>query len=146
MEIRAEDQARAEQATDQSIAASAGTPAGGTDTDTGGRMPGEGESILDLVDVVSEDNGRGNQEIIVIDGRLYDRVRKPEDRIYELEDIVEQGKGGAFAGGGLNGEMTVIIAKTAEKIAREMIPGIAAQVIREEIEKLKRDHGMGTDH
>jgi len=142
MERSAEDQARAEQATDRG-AASAGTPAGGTDTGTGGRMPGEGENIQGLVNAVAEGDGRGNQEVIIIDGRLYDRVRKPEDRIYELEDIVEQGKGAAVAGGGLNGEMAEIIAQTAEKIAREMIPGIAERVIREEIEKLKR---AGTDH
>lgn len=129
MERSAEDQ----QAADRGIAASTGTP-------------GEGEDIQDLLEVVAEGDAKTNQEVIVIDGRLYDRVRKPEDRIYELEDMVEQGEGAAFAGGGLTGEMAGIIAQAAEKIAREMVPAIAERVIREEIEKLKREHGMGTDH
>ena len=99
------------------------------------------------VSAVAEDGDvRGNQEIIVIDGRVYERVQKPEDTIYELTDIVEKGRGDASVSGGLNGEITRIIAQTAEKIAREMVPGIAERIIKAEIEKLKSDHGVGTDN
>lgn len=131
---------------DKDVAASPGMPVEGAGNGNGGRIPGEGGNIHDLSAVAQDGDGRGNQEIIAIDGRVYERVRKPEDTIYELKDIVERGRGDAFSSRGMNEEMAGIIAQTAEKIAREMIPGIAERIIKEEIEKLKSDHDVGTDN
>ncbi len=40
------------------------------------------DSIYDLLDVVDDLPGvRDEQEVIIIDGRGYDRVLKPEDKI-----------------------------------------------------------------
>jgi hypothetical protein len=117
-------------------------PVRGNDIADSGRMNGKGENIQDPLGDTPNGEGRGNQEIIVIDGRVYERVLKPEDKIYELNDIVQNGKEDISADGELNGAMARIVAETAERIAREMVPGIAERVIREEIEKLKRDHGM----
>jgi len=98
------------------------------------------DRIYDLVDVVEEDlppEVKGDQEIIVIDGRIYERIFRPEDRIYDLVDVVEEGRETSFRKGELGEEIRKIAAEMAEKIAREIIPGIAERVIREEIEKLK---------
>jgi hypothetical protein len=98
------------------------------------------DRIYDLVDVVEEDlppEVKGDQEIIVIDGRIYERIFRPEDRIYDLVDVVEEGRETSFRKGALGEEIRKIAAEMAEKIAREVIPGIAERVIREEIEKLK---------
>ena len=35
-------------------------------------------------------------------------------------------------------EIRKIVAETAERVAKELVPGIAERVIREEIEKLKK--------
>ncbi len=147
METNEQTQRVAEQTGNKERNSFADMPMNAKDIAHSSRMPGKGGNIRDLLDVVPDGNGSGKQEIIVIDGRVYERVLKPEDRIYELDDIVENGKGDALAGGCLNNEETArIVAQTAERIAREMVPGIAERVIKEEIEKMKRNHGMGTDH
>lgn len=98
----------------------------------GERHLGPNDRIDDLVDVVEEGNipaGRNGDEIIVIDGRVYQRVLQPGDTVYELTDVVEEGPRGD--------EVSRLVAEITERIAREIIPGIAERVIREEIEKLK---------
>jgi len=44
----------------------------------------------------------------------------------------------AFVNASLQEEMMKKVEETAERIARELFPGIAERIIREEIEKLKR--------
>ncbi len=99
------------------------------------------DQVYDLVDVVEEGTpgDKGEQEIIVIDGRIYERVLKPEDKIYDLNEVLEEGKTNNFRRGASVDEIRKIAAEMAEKIAREVIPGIAERVIREEIEKLKSE-------
>jgi hypothetical protein len=98
--------------------------------------------IYDLVDVVEgkSPETKDRQEVIVIDGRGYDRVLKPEDKIYNLYDVFEQGAGSSLREQAMDEEIRKIALEMAEKIARELIPGIAERVIREEIEKLKSAH------
>jgi hypothetical protein len=98
--------------------------------------------IYDLVDVVEgkSPETKDRQEVIVIDGRGYDRVLKPEDKIYNLYDVFEQGSGSSLREQAMDEEIRKIALEMAEKIARELIPGIAERVIREEIEKLKSAH------
>jgi hypothetical protein len=98
-----------------------------------------------------------------IDGRLFG----PDDRIYDLVDVVEDGSIPADKNEqeiividgrvyqrlmqptdrvfeltdvieeGCSGEVNRVVSEIAERVAREIIPGIAERLIREEIEKLK---------
>jgi hypothetical protein len=51
---------------------------------------------------------------------------------------METGSGGSLNDAGLNDEIIKRVSEIAERIAKEMVPGIAERVIREEIDKLKR--------
>ena len=60
-------------------------------------------------------------------------------KIYDLVDVVEKKPPKmALVDLGLREEIAKRTSEIAEKVAREIIPGIAEQVIREEIEKLKK--------
>ncbi len=100
------------------------------------------DQIYDLVDVVEDGlpEAKDVQEVIVIDGRGYDRVIRPGEKIYDLHDIVEERPGPVFTERAMDEEMRKIALAAAEKIARELIPEIAERVIREEIEKLKSEY------
>ena len=96
-----------------------------------GKLLEKHDRIFDLVDIVEEGNAfrpREEQEIIVIDGRAYERIRKPDEVVFDLNDVVHDE---------CHDEVVRKISEIAERIAREIIPGIAEKVIREEIEKLK---------
>jgi hypothetical protein len=95
------------------------------------------KKIYDLTEVYEERNGRNNQEVIVVDGRGYERIAKDNKHIYELVDVAED----PSAASNLNEEITKRTIEIAERIAREIIPEIAERVIREEIEKLKKLSG-----
>ncbi len=102
-----------------------------TDILIDGKPLGQHDKIFDLVDIVEEGKAFGHgeeQEIIVIDGRAYERIRKPGEVVFDLNDVVREG---------CHDEVVKKISEIAERVAREMIPGIAEKVIREEIEKLK---------
>lgn len=104
----------------------------GTDGDTGksidGDLSGQHYRIHDLIDIV-EVGHREEQEIIVIDGRAYERIMKPGEVVFDLDDVVQEG---------CHDEVIRKISEIAERVAREIIPGIAEKIIKEEIEKLKR--------
>jgi hypothetical protein len=106
-----------------------------------GRLLKPNDRIYNLHDVAednAESDSKKDREIIVIDGRVYERVSKPDDTVYDLTDVVEKGSGGLMYDPGLNEEIMKKVAETTERIVKEMIPEIAERVIREEIEKLKR--------
>lgn len=65
-------------------------------------------------------------------------ARTAPERIYDLVDVVDKKPKMALVDAGLRDEIVKRAEGIAEKIAREMIPGIAERVIREEIEKLKK--------
>jgi hypothetical protein len=97
--------------------------------------------VHDLVDIVyeqSDHEAKTEPEIIVIDGRVYERVVKYEDPVYDLGDVVERGHRSSPQDLKLDDEILKRVSEVTEKIAREMIPDIAERVIREEIEKLKK--------
>jgi hypothetical protein len=96
--------------------------------------------IYELTDVYEEKNGRNNQEIIVVDGRGYERIIKDSNDIHELVDVVENRQAEDI----VNEEIIKRATEIAERIAREIIPEIAERVIREEIEKLKKLSGNGS--
>ena len=83
--------------------------------------------------------GTDKAEEVIIDGR----VLRKGDKIYDLIEVVERDDDRINQQRGVStvlderlvAEMRVV----AERLARELIPDIAERVIREEIEKLKRD-------
>jgi hypothetical protein len=103
------------------------------------------DQIYDLVEVVEGKSPdiKDRQEVIVIDGRGYDRVLRPEDKIYNLYDVFAEGTGPSLREGAMDEETRKIVLAMAEKIARELIPEIVERVIRGEIEKLKSDLEKG---
>jgi hypothetical protein len=92
------------------------------------------KKIYDLTEIYEERNGRSNQEIIVVDGRGYEKITKDNKYIHELVDVAEDQP----AANNLHEEMLNRVTEIAERIAREVVPEIAEKVIREEIDKLKK--------
>jgi hypothetical protein len=106
-----------------------------------GRLLKTDDRIYNLHDVAGDNlvsDAKKDREIIVIDGRVYERVLNSGDAVYDLTDVVEKGSGGFMYDPGLNEEIMKAVAETTERIVKEMVPEIAERVIREEIEKLKR--------
>ena len=106
-----------------------------------GRLLKTDDRIYNLHDMEGDNlvsDAKKDREIIVIDGRVYERVLNPGDAVYDLTDEVEKGSGGFMYDPGLNEEIMKAVAETTERIVKEMVPEIAERVIREEIEKLKR--------
>ena len=64
--------------------------------------------------------------------------RPGPEKIYDLVDVVEKKHKMAFVDTGLRDEIMKRTAEIAEKVARELIPDVAERIIREEIEKLKK--------
>lgn len=97
-------------------------------------VPEGDKKIYDLTEVYEERNSKDNQDVIVVDGRSYEKADKDNKNIHDLVDVAEdQPAVNAF-----QKEMLEQITRTTEGIAREIIPEIAERIIREEIEKLKK--------
>ncbi len=99
------------------------------------------DRIYELVEMVDGNSGleaKQDREIIVIDGRVYERMLRPEDKVYDLVDILEKGSGERLQDSNLNDEILKRVSEITQRIAREMVPEIAERIIREEIDKLKR--------
>ena len=107
----------------------------------------EDKKIYDLTEVYEDNNGSGlklsdsrnNQEVIVVDGRGYERVTR-DNNIHNLADVVED----TNSSNKLNEEIIKRATEIAERIAREIMPEIAERVIREEIEKIKKMSDKGS--
>jgi hypothetical protein len=96
----------------------------------------EDKKIFDLTEVYEEKNGRNGQEVIVVDGRGYERITKDNSNVHTQLPVFEDG-----LASNMNDEIIRRATEIAEKIAREIIPVVAERVIREEIEKLKKISG-----
>jgi len=106
-----------------------------------GRLLKPDDRIYDLVDAIGDEGGtetKQDREIIVIDGRVYERVSKPGDEAHGLVDTIEKDSGGSLYDAGLSDEIMKRVSEVTERIAKEIVPEIAERVIREEIGKLKR--------
>ena len=97
-----------------------------------GRMLKPEDRIIDLVDVLE-----GSP---VFPTERFPRGKPGPEKIYDLVDVVVERKPPkmAFVDGGLHDEIMKRAMEIAEKVAREVIPGVAERIIREEIEKLKK--------
>ena len=69
------------------------------------------------------------------------RMLREDDRIYDLVDVIEDKPDGVLRADTLDDEITGVVSRVAERIAREMFPSIAERVIREEIDRLKETPG-----
>lgn len=125
------------------------------DRPDGGHLPAMTDKIYDLLDVVDELPGKiyeltdiveepnplpeeGSHEVMVIDGRGYKNAAQPEKINHDLDSIAE-GELKELPQLLPDDEMMKKMVETVERIARVMIPDIAERLIREEIEKLKKE-------
>jgi len=121
-----------------------------------GPLPGATDKVYDLIDIVHEFPDKIHelsdtveeleplrkeepQELLIIDGRGYKEGRQPEEKIHDLVDITEEKRTPDQPQVLPEDVMRKAIVETVERMTREMIPGIAERIIREEIEKLKRE-------
>ncbi|MHB8907520.1 MAG: hypothetical protein ACYDAA_01400 [Syntrophales bacterium] len=95
-----------------------------------GRILRPEDRIIDLVEALE------HSPVSPVDP-LSEGKSNPE-KIYDLVDVVERKHKMAFVDTGLRDEIMKRAAEITEKVAREVIPGVAERIIREEIEKLKR--------
>ena len=104
----------------------------------------EGERIYDLTDVIEETPLRDDRgEVRVtrtpsvterLAGETPDGIRfAQEKKVYELSNLFDESQEGL-----IREEIRLKAAEIAEKVAREVMPGIVERVIREEIDKLKK--------
>ena len=106
----------------------------------------EDKKIYDLTEVYEDGNGSGhnslmagnNHKNIAIDRRFYERVTMDND-IHNLKDVAEY----TSSSSKLNEEIIKRATEIAEKIVREIMPGIAERIVKEEIEKIKRMSNKG---
>jgi len=96
--------------------------------------PGPEEKVFDLVDAVEE------EDVMDRTGPLLGRV------VYELVDVVREETPTVTSGTVPDDEIIKRVTAVAESISRELFPAIAERVIREEIAKLKSEHGTGENH
>ncbi len=101
------------------------------------------KQIHELTEIYDESSGFGRrstnskarQQVVMIDGRGYERDKPSGEKVHNLTDIVD--------GDDLSRQLKDDVMKKAmeiiEKIAREMVPDIAERMIREEIEKIKTE-------
>ena len=82
--------------------------------------------------------GEGSGEGTDIAEQGGEGILKSGDNIFDLVDVVEEGQGISCLYPALNEEIMESVSQITEKIAREIIPDIAARVLREEIERFKR--------
>ena len=69
------------------------------------------------------------------------RMLTEDDKVYDLVDVIEETPERIPEAGTLEPEITALVSRIAERIAREMFPTIAEKVIREEVERLKENPG-----
>ena len=103
----------------------------------------QGQKIYDLTEVYDERSGhgriatdKGSPQIIMIDGRAYERVKPGGQNIHDLTEVIDDQS--------MTMQINDIVMKRAteiiENVAREVIPEIAEKVIKEEIEKIKKKY------
>jgi hypothetical protein len=102
----------------------------------------QNKKIHELTEVYDERSGYGRRatdgknqkQIIVIDGKGYERVKSNSgDSIHDLTEVVDDN----LMAHQMNDAVMKKAAEIIEKIAREVIPEIVERVIREEFEKIR---------
>ncbi|MRR17470.1 MAG: hypothetical protein EG826_13535 [Deltaproteobacteria bacterium] len=101
----------------------------------------QGKKIHELTEIYDERNGHGRrvvdgknpQQIIVVDGRGYERGKSHGENIHDLTDVVDE----TLETVRINEMILSRAEEIIRKIAGEVVPVIAERVIREEIEKIR---------
>jgi ribosomal protein L13 len=100
------------------------------------------QRIYDLTDIYDERTGHGRksidksvQQVIVIDGKGYERTSSKGQSIHELTDVVDESSAGTMQ---LNEVILRHAEEIIERVVREIVPDIAERLIKEEIEKIKK--------
>ncbi len=99
------------------------------------------KKIFELTEIYDERNGHGRrvtdgsnpQQIIVIDGYGYERVKPSGEQIHDLTEVVDD----HLLPHQIDDAIMLRAVEIVEKIARQVIPEITERVIREEIERRK---------
>jgi methyltransferase-like protein len=78
-----------------------------------------------------------SEKMEIISSSVQDQELSDGRIIYELTDVVEEESPKSITVAEFNAEIMKKVSEIAERISRELIPGIAERIIREEIEKLK---------
>lgn len=125
-------------------------------SNAGGNLPGNHDQVYDLIDIVYESPDKiyeltdvveepgsllkeGSPEVLIVDGRSYQREPQSGEKIHDLVVTAEEEQLAVQPGDLLDDETRKKIMEAVERMCREMIPGIAEKIIREEIEKLKQE-------
>ena len=98
-----------------------------------GRVLKPKDKIHDLVDVL------GVGGFLATQAQGFQGKVAGREKIYDLVDVVEKRPRVAVVDAGIRDEIMKRASEIAEKIARDIVPSVAERVIREEIEKLKKD-------
>ena len=104
---------------------------------------GDRKKVFELTEVYEEKPGSVLQtageaktanNLVVIDGRVYEKVKVSGAMLYDLTDVIEE----RVAASDVQDAVIRQVRETAERIARELVPGIVERVVREEIEKIRK--------
>ena len=104
---------------------------------------GDRKKVFELTEVYEEKSGgvlqapngaKTANNLVVIDGRVYEKVKVSGAMLYDLTDVIEE----RVTASEVQDAVVRQVQETAERIARELVPGIVERVVREEIEKLRK--------
>lgn len=96
----------------------------------------ENRKIHNLTDEVEAENNGNHQEVIVVDGRGYENDSQLKEEVYNLVDIIDEHQLDKKR----YEDILQRVEKIVESITRKMFPAIAERIIKEEIEKLKKNN------
>jgi len=105
--------------------------------------PGDRKKVFELTEVYEEKSAgvsptqtgaKTGGNLVVIDGRVYEKVNVSSAVLYDLTDVIEE----RVTASDVQDAVIRQVRETAERIARELVPGIVERIVREEIEKLRK--------
>lgn len=94
----------------------------------------DNKKIYDLTDVSTDAENGNTQEVIIVDGRGYEKSNFEQEEVFTLLDVVDDPQ----ARENLYKEILKRSEAVVERIARQVVPEIAEKMIRAEIEKIKK--------
>jgi hypothetical protein len=95
----------------------------------------QNKKIYELTELCDEQNGQVHQHADRGKNEQVRNGRADDQPIHDLTDVIEE----VPSANQINELVLTRVTAMIEKIVREAVPGIAERVIREEMEKLKRD-------
>ena len=95
----------------------------------------DNKKIYDLTDVFTDAENGNTQEVIIVDGRGYEKSNFEQEEVFTLLDVVDDPQ----ARENLYKEILKRSEAVVERIARQVVPEIAEKMIRAEIEKIKKE-------